>query len=351
MMHSWPHRSRSDFLDELETFQLQELVHDSKIETGAVFIALSYRFESMLSGHGWIPEHNPALGSYYMCLCAQVQSSRNEPDLDHREEMIAYIRWQREQRDRYDLVLHVVDSSLDSVHTWNHRYDFTACDRLRILAMKPSLVLLRHLLCAYQSRPMLYYSLEHHYSWARPLLNLPLGWRLRFGAELIEDIQRVIDKEHLRQFRIVEAQKQCGDLHISYESAGAGDMSEGQCAEMDRLIESYALLAQHVCGLCGMTVARSETLKMPVCVVCRDGGKWIERAFPDADELLLDNSVEEEIHALWSDVADSEALAESLHILRFRASDVWPFPQDGAYQLWNSAIQSGISAQTRGGAR
>lgn len=46
MMHSWPHRSRSDFLDELETFQLQELVHDSQIETGAVFIAISYQLRN-----------------------------------------------------------------------------------------------------------------------------------------------------------------------------------------------------------------------------------------------------------------------------------------------------------------
>lgn len=330
MMHSRPHQSRWDDLDELGTFQLQELVHNSAIEASAIFIALSYRFTPWCSQYGWIPEHNPALKSYYMCLSKQTRSSRNYPDLDHREEMIPYIRWLQEQHHVYDRVLNVVDSSQDSIHTWNHWHDFTACDRLRILAMKPDLALLRHLLCAYQSRPMLYYALEHHYSWVRPLLNLPIGWRLRFGPELIEDFQRVIDEEGLQQFRILDACEHCDGLRVFYASVGAGSADDGRCAEIDRLVECYAVLAQHVCGLCGMTVARGDTSIMPICAVCRDGGNWIERAFPDVDKdtdgkPVLNDPIGREIRALWSDAADSDSLSDTLHILRFHSSDVWPF--------------------------
>ncbi|WP_101621956.1 hypothetical protein [Bifidobacterium parmae] len=268
---------------------LADLHHDRAIDTGAKFIALSYRFKPRFDGYGWIPEDNPSLESYYCCLRKRFEDRCDAVDIEDREEMIDSMHWMAVPNRVYDMILHVVDPSCDSMHTWDHRYDFTAVDRLRILDRKPDRALLRHLLCAYNTRPMLYRMFENHYGWARPLLALPIGWRLRFGAELIEDMQSILDHGDMDGFRLETVSDRGVRLGVSYsvsssepaasahDDAQAGIRWNG-CEAMNRLLRGYGALSRYVCASCGIAVSSTADDELPRCVICRNGGRWFDRA-------------------------------------------------------------------------
>lgn len=266
-------------VDDQDDWQLADTQHDSMNDLSAEFIALEYRCDPSMDGHGWTPDDSPALQAHYRRLgyALQKEYDDNSRLKTPRATVIGLIhKWTRDCF-TYRTVLNVIDPSGDSTDTWQHLYDFTEQDRQRILAGEISMPLLRHLLVAHTTKRMLDTVLEHHWTWAAPLYGLPDGWQLAFGPELIRDMQQVIDLGlgdfHITgtdtRFGIPRIFWQADSVHPAAGATAAEDKQADPATLMTDLLFLYQLTAIHTCTECGQPGNMTHTIDgLPACDEC-----------------------------------------------------------------------------------
>ena len=71
---------------------------------------------------------------------------------------------------------------------------------------------------------------------------LPEGWLVSFGDLMFEDLDKVIKRDHLTEFRIDEAKEKFGGMRL-YTSGGN--------KETDEIIDKYSHLSENICMICG----------------------------------------------------------------------------------------------------
>ncbi|OZG60333.1 hypothetical protein BMYO_0794 [Bifidobacterium myosotis] len=264
-------------LEDMEDWELAERFYDKQNDLSAKLIALGYRCSADMDDYGWVPDDVPALRRYYRRLLFDLDDeyNRNSRLNTPRETTIRLAhQWARDNF-VYGTVLKVIDPSGDSTDTWHHRHDFTEDDRQRVLAGEISMPLLRHLLTGHNTRRMLDTALRRHWPWAGPLYDLPDGWKLGLGAELVRDMQTIIDAG-LGGFRINLAEARFGQMRITWgcdagdEDTDGGSEAVSLAAAMDALLFLYQLVSIHVCSQCGRFAAMRYTREgmLPVCAEC-----------------------------------------------------------------------------------
>ena len=67
--------------------------------------------------------------------------------------------------------------------------------------------------------------------------DLPEGWLIAFGDMLCEDLDEVIRKDHLTEFRIDQAKEKFGGMRL-YTSGGN--------KETDDIIDAYSFLSENI---------------------------------------------------------------------------------------------------------
>ena len=264
-------------LENMEDWELAERFHDDWNDFSATLIALEYRCTPDMDGYRWVPDDVPALQRHYRRLHYDLHGEYNRISLSD-QPRAAMIRLAHQWvRDYFvcETVLKVIDPSGDSTDTWRHQHDFTEDDRQRVLAGEISMPLLRHLLTGHNTKRMLDTALRRHWPWAGPLYDLPDGWKLGLGAELVRDMQTIIDAG-LGGFHINLAEARFGQVRITWGCDAAGEDTDGGseavslAATMDGLLFLYQLVSIHVCSQCGRFAAMRYTREgmLPVCAEC-----------------------------------------------------------------------------------
>lgn len=132
-------------------------------------------------------------------------------------------------------------------------------ERMCVITGKPSLAVLRDMfaLC-HRSNIKLVKALHRHWPWADRLAHMPDGWQIRFGAELLDDMQSVIDMG-LTDFTIDQVEETAGRLRV-YANDDPLDaiIGEGYSREwfaiaelMRAVLNMYEALSAHTCAGCG----------------------------------------------------------------------------------------------------
>lgn len=76
------------------------------------------------------------------------------------------------------------------------------------------------------------------------------GWKIAFGDLIAEDIQKVLDENDIKDFKILEAKEKFGELRLYHNGAPE---------EINRIIHAYATASKNICFKCGKPdVAQSK---------------------------------------------------------------------------------------------
>lgn len=149
--------------------------------------------------------------------------------------------------------------------------------RMRVITGKPSIAVLRDMfaLCR-RSNIKLVKALRRHWPWADRLAYMPDGWQIRFGAELVDDMQSVIDLG-LTDFMIDQVEEKDGRLCV-YANDDVLDaiIGEGYSREwfaiaelMRAVLNMYEALSARTCAGCGAhDEIRWSGAKTPSCARC-----------------------------------------------------------------------------------
>ena len=71
---------------------------------------------------------------------------------------------------------------------------------------------------------------------------LPTGWRLKFGESLFKELKKVIKRDKLKNYKIVEIKEKFGVLRL-YSFGGNEDT--------EAVVKKYEDVSQYVCQICG----------------------------------------------------------------------------------------------------
>ncbi|PLS29174.1 hypothetical protein [Bifidobacterium parmae] len=137
-------------------------------------------------------------------------------------------------------------------------------ERWRIITGKASMSIMRDLFAMqWRSHVKLMRALHHGWPWADPLMGLPVGWATRFGAELLGDMQRVVDLG-LDGFAIEQVEERLGGLRIYFDAGGGDDGGRGSDDGFD----------VRRTGLAGLMTALLDAYENLSLVTCIDCGSW-----------------------------------------------------------------------------
>lgn len=139
-------------------------------------------------------------------------------------------------------------------------------ERWRIITGKASTSIMRDLFAMqWRSHVKLMRALHHGWRWADPLMGLPVGWATRFGAELLGDMQRIVDLG-LDGFAIEQVKEKFGGLRIYFDAGGhdadSTDGADGVGADVRRT---------ELAGLMTALLGAYENLSLVTCINC---GSW-----------------------------------------------------------------------------
>lgn len=166
-------------------------------------------------------------------------------------------------------------------------------ERMRVITGKPSLPVLRDLFAvSRRSNIKLVKALHRHWPWAEDLEQMPAGWKVRFGAELLDDMQTVIGLG-LTGFKLDQVKEKYGSLRVYFddEEWDALAKEERSAAWLDlaklmrSLIAMYESLSTCTCIDCGAQddVRRPRTgWILPLCERC-----YLSRRVNDSHASML----------------------------------------------------------------
>lgn len=99
---------------------------------------------------------------------------------------------------------------------------------------------------------------KNHSTW---LDDMPIGWRFAFGELLCEDIQKVIEEEHIRNYQIMQIKEKFGELRWY-----AINSSE----RIEDIIDIYTYISRHICSNCGeiTNLCNLNGYIIPICQNC-----------------------------------------------------------------------------------
>ena len=102
---------------------------------------------------------------------------------------------------------------------------------------------------------------------------LPKGWQIGFGKELIDDIERLIIKHNYQdEYVVLQIKEKYGSLRW-YEGALPEEMYD----EHSDIIHYYEKISERTCILCGKRAPYPKTLyDVPICYECHSRRK-VER--------------------------------------------------------------------------
>ncbi|NEG71821.1 hypothetical protein [Bifidobacterium ramosum] len=201
---------------------------------------------------------------------------------------------------------YAVDSRLLYEHELHLEPGMSSEERMRIITGKPSLPVLRDLFAvSWRSNIKLVKALHRNWPWAADLDQMPAGWKVRFGAELLDDMQTVIGLG-LTGFKLDQVKEKYGGLRVYFDDDAWDALArEERSAEwldlaglMHSLIAMYESLSTCTCVDCGAQddIRRPRTgWILPLCERCylsrhvNDGHAEMlatTRAFDDWEELI-----------------------------------------------------------------
>lgn len=95
--------------------------------------------------------------------------------------------------------------------------------------------------------------------------SLPEGWLISFGDLMCADLDEVIRRDHLSEFRIDEAKEKWGAMRIY--SSGGNDATED-------IIDDYSHLSENICMICGKpdVYMTNNGWYFPCCKDCWEHG-------------------------------------------------------------------------------
>lgn len=122
---------------------------------------------------------------------------------------------------------------------------------------------------------------NYDYSWTE-LDSMPIGWRIRFGDEMVEEISQELKRcNYEYEYRILQIKEKWGELRWY----GSG-LIKG-CKVWD-IIEKYSALSRIICIKCGdLATKESQGWISPFCEACAQDIEKEER------ETFRDITVEE----------------------------------------------------------
>lgn len=111
---------------------------------------------------------------------------------------------------------------------------------------------------------------------------LPDGWLKSFGDLMCEDLDEVIRRDHLTEFRIDEAKEKWGSMRI-YSSGGNDDT--------EHIIDTYSHLSENICMSCGKPDVYMTTRGWvyPCCEDCWDSPLPYEEGISRSDNGRMDD--------------------------------------------------------------
>ena len=95
---------------------------------------------------------------------------------------------------------------------------------------------------------------------------LPQGCIDAYGELMCQDLDEVIQRDNLTEFRLVDAKEKWGYMNL-YSSGGN--------EETDNIIEDYSVLSENICGICGKPDVYVTTVgwTYPCCEECWNSGE------------------------------------------------------------------------------
>lgn len=204
-------------------------------------------------------------------------------------------------------------------------------ERWNLLTAKPTLAILRdYCSVARRSCMQLAQILCVNWPWASMMTDMPRGWAMRFGAELIEDMQSVIDLG-LDGFQLEQVKEKWGGLRIYFDddpwNAESGEERDEQwmgVAEfMHVLLRCYENLSIRTCMQCGswrdVRVTNGGWI-YPICRRCQHTDIALQRVDARVWESMVRTTSDNEsltdwVHAHMPLVYDSHLRHAHIHDL------------------------------------
>lgn len=97
---------------------------------------------------------------------------------------------------------------------------------------------------------------------------MPIGWRIAFGDELCENINKLLEKSnYVDNYRILEIKEKYGELRW-YDGGVPTSISN----ELNDLLDKYSEKSRHVCIECGnpAEIDYNKYFLLPLCEKCKE---------------------------------------------------------------------------------